>query len=107
MLSMLLHQIALIKKDTEAIQALQIERHEAGLVYMYNMMKVAKHAVRSHGDNSAVANAVKARVYEEATILKGLDPRSVLALMEQKQMQEACRMLQSKLRMWARVTAQF
>jgi hypothetical protein len=80
-----------------------MERHEVGLVYKYNMMKVAKYAAKSYGDNSAFANAVKARVYEEAAMLKDMDPRLVLAFMDGQQMQESCRMLQLKLCTWARI----
>jgi hypothetical protein len=71
MLAMLLHQIASIKKNPEAIPELRMERYEVGLVYKYYMMKVAKHGVKSHGDESVLASAVKARVYEEAAMVEG------------------------------------
>ena len=103
MLAMLLQQIAFIKKNPEAIPTLPIERHEAGLLYKYHMMKVAHNGAKTFGDRSNLVRAVKSRLYEEAAMVEGLDPRSTLALMESDLMGEACEQLESKLHSWAKI----
>lgn len=96
----LFQSIAFAKKSNGTLPKIPFERWEIGLVYKYNMLKVADAAPVSHGRQSTLARAVRVKLLDEARLIKP-DGEVILALMKSHETQASMRQLQSKIIEWA------
>ena len=102
-LVLLLQQIAFAKKSSGALSEIPFERHEIGLVYKYNMLKIAEAALVSHGRESTLARATRIKLLEEAKLMNP-DGEAILHIMKSAQMQTSMRQLQSNMVRWAGIS---
>lgn len=99
MLTMALHKLA--RGNSTASPELPLQSVELGLVYKYCMLKAAKDAQTSHGENSNLWKALTARLMDDAALAGVGDPLGVISCMATDPFQGYCSKLLLRLLPWA------